>query len=266
MVKYFVCSDIHSNYYALMNALHFAGFERGNSNHILVICGDLFDRCNESVEVYQLIKEFIDEGRVIYIRGNHEDLMCELIGQLKRGISAGGFSHHHFNGTTKTLAHFMGLSTYDVENGWFSSKELEEVETVLMEFFSHTVDYFELGDYIFTHSWIPTTEDENGKKIVHTNWRDGGWYNARWGNPFEQWKEGLTPTGKTIVCGHWHTAWAHHHFRNDGAEGGNHGNYSVFKDDGIIGLDACTALTNKVNLIIFEEDDGKVTLVEDGVK
>ena len=56
MKKYFICSDIHSDYNALMNAIKENGFDINNDNHILVVAGDIFDRGEDSVKVYEYLK------------------------------------------------------------------------------------------------------------------------------------------------------------------------------------------------------------------
>ena len=44
MHKFFCISDIHSFYEPMIEALNNAGFNPENPEHILVVCGDVFDR------------------------------------------------------------------------------------------------------------------------------------------------------------------------------------------------------------------------------
>ncbi len=53
MKKYFICSDLHGNFTALEKALQENGFDIDNESHILVVAGDIFDRGEESVKVYE---------------------------------------------------------------------------------------------------------------------------------------------------------------------------------------------------------------------
>jgi len=42
--KMFVVSDIHGHYTLLREALDRAGFDKDNEDHLLICCGDYFDR------------------------------------------------------------------------------------------------------------------------------------------------------------------------------------------------------------------------------
>ena len=56
LTKYFVFSDVHGEYDALINSLRMAGYEGGNPQHKLISLGDAFDRGPNSREVYELFK------------------------------------------------------------------------------------------------------------------------------------------------------------------------------------------------------------------
>lgn len=69
--------------------------------------------------------------------------------------------------------------------------------------------------------------------------------------------------GKTVVCGHWHTSYGHSKLHSDGVEFPNkysanpehrYANFDPFVDNGIIALDGCTALTDKVNCVVLEDN------------
>ncbi len=79
------------------------------------------------------------------------------------------------------------------------------------------------------------------------------------------WYSGYRLKNKTIVCGHWHTSWGHTYLHNVGVEYPetcfstyegdpcDHKMHSEpFIDEGIIALDACTALTHKVNVYVID--------------
>ena len=68
MKKYFVGSDIHSFYTPFIKELNKKGFDLNNEEHILIICGDLFDRGSESLKLYEFIKSLPKERRIL-IRG-----------------------------------------------------------------------------------------------------------------------------------------------------------------------------------------------------
>ena len=77
MKKYFVVSDIHSFYTELKKELYKKGFRVNNKEHILILCGDAFDRSSEAVKMYKFLKKLNNQNRLIYIRGNHEDLFVK---------------------------------------------------------------------------------------------------------------------------------------------------------------------------------------------
>ena len=108
MIKYFCSSDIHSFYDEWLDALNNRGFDLTDSNHKIIICGDLFDRGDRSRECFEFVKKLADENRLIYIRGNHEDLLEDLVNNIysMKRIN----SHHVSNGTVQTLASIMECS------------------------------------------------------------------------------------------------------------------------------------------------------------
>lgn len=105
------------------------------------------------------------------------------------------------------------------------------------------------------------------------NWRDAAddedWHAARWTNGMSSWARGVREPNKTVVCGHWHTSWGHCNLHNDGEEFLSHietyyinpetgrqephENFDIFYDKGIIAIDACTAHSGKVNVLVLDE-------------
>ena len=96
MKKYFVTSDVHSFYNELIRELSKKGFDIENNEHVLLFCGDLFDRGPDSLKMYDFIKSLPRERRIL-IRGNHEYLFNDL---LKKDLPDG---YDYSNGTVKTL-------------------------------------------------------------------------------------------------------------------------------------------------------------------
>ena len=110
MLKYFAVSDIHSYYQPLLDALAQKGFNLKDNNHKLIVCGDAFDRGDDTVKVFEFLKELANANRLIYIQGNHEDLLFDCLYEISLGKTPG--SHHFHNQTTKTICQFCG------ENEW----------------------------------------------------------------------------------------------------------------------------------------------------
>lgn len=247
-LKLFVVSDIHGYYDILIEYLRKAGFEDNNPSQLLICCGDYWDRGKQPVEVMNYLMSLTN---VILVRGNHEDLMIEM---LKRGTP---LRHDISNGTQTT---FLQLSS-EIKN---PVKSLErEVENYIKPFYDKMLDFYETRNYIFVHGWIPVKEKFENNTSLHTikevydpDWRNASeveWSDARWLSPVEMYKSGFVVPNKTIVCGHWHTSAAHSLLHNEGTEWGPDANFKPFYDEGIIMLDACTAYSGICNVVILED-------------
>lgn len=155
MKKYFVVADVHSFYKIMLDTLNVKGFDVNNNEHYLILCGDLFDRGNESKELFEFVQSLGD--RFIYVRGNHEDLLIDCVEELSKGKVP---SQHHFsNGTVKTICDFADENTYAVY--WHDTKKklLEKIQPVIDFINNKSVDYYEVGDYMFVHGWLPSGSD-----------------------------------------------------------------------------------------------------------
>ena len=252
--KLFCVSDVHSYFTPLKKALDAVGFEVGNENHLLIVCGDAFDRGNESREVLRFL---MTTPNKILIRGNHEDLLEEL---CLRGYP---HQHDHSNGTKKTVDDLGGSGTFD--------ERCEKVYNKLACYRSSLVNYFETKNYIFVHGWIPCEKWVDNPKNpwyqlgktweYDPDWRKcnaWGWESARWTNGIARAFEGVIEPGKTIVCGHWHCSYGHHlkSIKTDKwiSEFEEDANWEPFEAEGIIAIDRCTAHTGKVNVVVLEDE------------
>lgn len=254
MKKYFIVSDVHSFFYKLRAALDEKGFEEDNSEHILCVCGDLFDRGDETKQLFEFVKELNAQDRLIYIRGNHEDLLFECVNELKKGYRPS--SHHFHNGTVKTICQFCEQSEWVIYDYEFRDEIIETVQPVLDFINENCVDYAEIGDYILTHGWIPCFSHLK-------DFRDGDeidWKSARWANGMDKWLNHANRVeGKTIICGHWHCSWGWSHIRQERKEWPQTNrkdwlkSFEPFIDEGIAAIDACVAYSGKINVLVIEE-------------
>lgn len=258
-MKYFVTSDIHGYFDEFKKALDDAGYDVNNVDHHLIICGDIFDRGEQACEVYDFIRNIPVERRTL-IRGNHEYLLRDLTKKYSP-------EYHDFtNGTVDTLYQLS-----KVEKGFTDAQNSPKVKEVL-EWFdsSEWVDFLEIDKYIFVHSFIPLY---NHNKFIHyyfanpfvdlvyiDKWRtiksreiiEG----STWGCPWKNYLAGLfeaeAKKGKILVCGHWHCNDFYIHLAGKMYE--EFECYDIFRGRNIIALDACTARTRKVNVMIIKED------------
>lgn len=294
MKKYFVMSDIHSFFDQMLSALTAAGFDKNNHNHNLIICGDIFDRGNQTVLVYNFIKS-LPSDRVILIQGNHELLYFEL---LDKDIPD---KYDFSNGTVKTFCHIAGYDPMLLDTSYLYYKSQQEGKKVSVSDINNTIkatwkkirskvkrheitkwlksevwnNYYELGDLIFVHSFLPTKVKDNLQlgeiKYYPANaipedfielapdWREKAsklqWDDAKWGCPWKQFNAGLFNSemnqGKTLVCGHWHTSDFHRKFEADMSN-----NLNIFYSDVLIALDACTAASGFCNVLVLDFEAG----------
>lgn len=261
MPKFFCCSDIHSAYTPWMRALSDAGFDENNSDHKIVVCGDLFDRLDESLQVYEFTKTMIEKDKLIYILGNHESLMEDCV---SRGFP---YSADHYNGTSKSI---IDLAP-NAENFYEACEIVLEKMKPLLD---KAVNYFETKNkYIFVHGWIPLTCKDNLPKYYARNrkfeynpdWRHAHyseWEQSRWLNGVDMARNGFIEPGRTIVCGHWHCSYGHmiDDMKKNGVENsvvkefGDTAIWEPYYGDGIIALDRCVAHTNEINVLVLEDE------------
>ena len=248
MKTYFITSDIHSFYTIFHETLISKGFDVNNKNHILIICGDAFDRGSESRQLLNFIYKLHKQNRLIYIRGNHEDLLEDCLLQIEARVNIS--QHHWLNGTLDTISQISGINKHDIVCGVYNyKKDIESKFKKYFEIINNSLDYFELQNYIFVHGWIPHVRDYNNLKKCSKQ----EWSCARWSNGMSDWNSGWYYKNKTIVCGHWHTSYGNYRFHGIGSgEFTEDADFGIFKDEGIIALDASTAYTNKVNILVLD--------------
>ena len=254
--KWFVTSDVHSFLDELMVALNEKGFEKDNPDHILCICGDLFDRGNQTRELFEFVKELQEQDRLIYVAGNHESLLFDCMEEIYRGQVPS--SHHFHNGTVKTICQFCGQSEWIIYDPTWRDKIFEIMQPVLDFISDNCIDYAEIGDHILVHGWVPCYEGlDDFREATSYDWE-----RARWKNGMQMWKNPACRVGgKTVICGHWHCSYGWSHIRQERKEFPQKGrkdwekSFEPFVDDGIMAIDACTAYTGFCNVIVIEEDE-----------
>ena len=256
---YFVVSDIHSFAKQLKESLRSAGFNKRNKNHTLIVCGDIFDRGSETLDVYKYIMS-IPKRRRILVRGNHEDLYEELLSKTFPE------SHDYSNHTVDTFCHIAGYnpeilsssywyklgeeSPYErIHQAWAEIKQLVAEHPITAWLRSDEwLNYYELDKYIFVHSFIPLKNEDGlpGYYVDYRhfsylkNWRTKAtateWFDSRWGCPWKNYFQGLfeeeEKKGKVLVCGHWVVTDFREHLDCDFSD-----DTSIYYSDHLIGLD-----------------------------
>lgn len=234
-MKIFVVSDIHGHYTALKTALEQAGFDKDNPCHLLVCCGDYFDRGDENMEV---LKFFERLERKVLLRGNHEDLLLKLLqtGKLQ--------PHHYINGTMSTLRNIFGKYAIDPIGDTIDFSGKTRIVDRFCQFIEETVDYYETQRYVFVHGWLPEKGETPQLRQTATG---EAWEQARWTKWTKKY-DGTPPLAdKTLICGHMPTF-----FAGPFDPGRDPNNSEIFYGNGLIAIDAGTADSKRVNVLALD--------------
>lgn len=250
-MKYYITSDPHGFYSILRDALIKAGFFNEKGEHKLVILGDLFDRGEEAPEMQDFILKLMDEDRAILIKGNHEDLFHTLL-TSDHGLP---YDYNVQNGTYSTA---LQLTGYDIDRAVHYRAEFVEAAKqtpYYQRIIPSMLDYYETEHYIFVHGWIPCLYHRHTGYSYYSEWRDLDvfeWKKARWYNGIDA--AFTCMEDKTILCGHWHASYGHWKYEHKGSEFEEDADFTPYYGPGVIALDACTAWSSKINVIVLEDN------------
>ena len=158
-MKYYVLADPHGFYDIMIKTLTEKGFFTDPDPCKLIVCGDLMDRGEGTLEMQRFMTELLAEGRLIYVRGNHEDLMEQMLWQIEEGqefrVLSDGTPVPVHNGTWQTALRLAGMTEAETKR----ERDLlvrrvrkSDYYTTLMP---AALDYFETEHYVFTHGYIP---------------------------------------------------------------------------------------------------------------
>ena len=230
----------------------------------LHIVGDIFDRGQESIALYNYLKELTDKKKAIVLTGNHHFMLIDFLecnnpylcffNYRRNGLSAtiDDFSHRTMGWDTLINLKYSSdeqrkMSDQDWNKEWElfikdTSKEINEEFPDLLPWLKSLPDFLELKNSIITHGMIDCT---------HGNWRTPlqGWKDCHWAKP----KDAAflrNDTGKHIYLGHIDadTIRECYHLEPD--------NETLFTRPGgdVTYLDSCTILTHKVNMVVIDDE------------
>lgn len=285
-MKYFVLSDIHGDYDAMVQGLIEAHYDENDPSNQLIVIGDFFGRASTSEGAYgvwKFLTSNIHKNKPICIKGNHEAGIVQKI--LERGyatyldIQNGEGEtiddlYAHLPETCKTVS-----SEASIENGeivFLRSKvkaiNNSYVGSELLSWLKSLPYYYETDFAVFTHGWLPFREtspkDDSNMKYTYKDYdlySDDQWEKWVWCITPEMYKEHIKhfPDGwdKTIVVGHWHSF----AFSKKGKKFGkkvfyhldlNDFNYVHDVQHKVVFCDHCTALGHRIHVLVIE--DGKI--------
>lgn len=256
-MRYFVTADPHGFFTIMHNALIEKGFDEDNPNHKLIICGDLMDRGKEACSMQNYVLHLLERDKVILIRGNHEDLMLDMIKDYWNSENFElHFSHHASNQTINTALQLTHMELSETIPSAIDLIKNVQNTSFVGKIIPAMLNYYETEHYIFVHGWVPYGVNQKdgyfAKDIKSAT--EVEWAEARWANGMSLAIEcGVTIPNKTIVCGHWHTSFGHKVVGKIKNEFGEDEDFSPFYAGGIIALDACTSRSKKINCIIIDD-------------
>lgn len=171
MPEYYVLSDVHNHYIDMINAIEKSGFDPNNKNHYFISLGNLTSGIITDEETKQCINYVlsIPEERRILLAGEKEDALIDKYTNLTR-------------------------------------KGKNVLPFCIIEYIHSLKNFYETEKCIFTSSWIPTIELDDGTYIYDHNWRKAkpfNWREAHWLDPSLQSEYGTNQTHKDIICGNY---------------------------------------------------------------
>ena len=252
-MKYYIVADIHGFFSVLKSALSDAGYFSDHDPHKLVVLGDLFDRGSEAKELQDFILTLMNKNEVILIKGNHEDLFIEMVTE-DEGLP---YSHHVSNGTYDTALQLTGYDPVIAQIRHFDFADEAKQTPYYQAIIPAMLDYYETERYIFTHAWIPCIHERGGLYSFYSTWRDADeatWMSARWINGMDAAQTASDDT-KIVVCGHWHASYDHSHYEKKCSEFGPDAIFSPYYGPGVIAIDACTAHSHMINVLVIEDGE-----------
>ena len=268
-MKFYVVSDVHGYYSAFIVALAEAGWFKETQPKKLVLCGDTFSRGSEARELMNFLTELHKQGKLVYIKGDHDEILTELLNDVYCGddvIDISASARYGF-GIFDTAVQLSGMTTQEVFD---RPKEMVRrvhecpLFTVLLP---SSLNYYETSKYIFTHGWIPVKTLCEGlcpKYAFDPYWRNapkGLWRKARWSNGIDMaCKHHLTVWGrKRIVCGHITASYARYKYatKDEDRIGKRIFDFdsTPFYGKGFIAIDGNTDRTGKVNVLVIEDEE-----------
>ena len=249
-MRYYVAADVHGFYSIFRQSLTASGFFNDKEPHKLMILGDVFDRGAEAREMQDFILDLIANDSVILVKGNHEDLFEDFV-TVDKGFPR---IHHVLNGTYDTAIQLTGFNRASalIRHNDFAdaAKETPYYQKIIPSM----IDYYETEHYVFVHGWIPCVSDRKTGFSYIAEWRDVDpieWKRARWYNGMDAAQSCMEE--KTILCGHYHASYGHTKYEKKGSEFGSNAVITPYYGSGIIALDACTAHSKMINVVVLED-------------
>ena len=235
-MKYFIISDIHSHYSAMITALNNEGYNSDNSDHHLLVLGDLFDRGTEALEVLDYLHTLSIQDKATILLGNHDKFLLDFL----EGVHGRVLFNIARNGFGKTLEQLSGM----VPN----EDNLQEVQLAievnfpyLCEWLSSFQLYLEIENYVFVHGGI------DGKLV---DWKNMSTIrDFTWGREYNLDRI----PGKIVVAGHHRVATIRQKTKDyDLLYSTNPELFDIMYEDGKILIDRFVEVSKEINILTLD--------------
>jgi len=258
MKKYFIFSDVHGEYDALLESLGKAGFNSNDNEHILVSLGDSFDRGSQNDKVLEFLFNYFSKKRLLLIEGNHDVMLKDYLFTRERNNNTWNLMN---NGLAYTISDFTDIDSNIIISHSINKNEMIDIDIVknkcpeIYKLLDHMQEKIVLGNYIMTHAGFSKYFDIDSEKHY---WKINNWANTeRFVEQFPDWDK--YDRDKIFVFGHWHTRKLYKKFYKTDSF-----NDDIFRYKNFIGIDGTTNLTYNVHVLVLTElDNGIVREVRD---
>lgn len=203
-VATFVCSDIHGQYDAWLDALIKSNINLQEGNR-LIILGDLIDRGPDSLACVEFAFELMNRypKQVTYLMGNHEKMLLDFLnnnpdspdGYINLMIDG---THWYRNGGHAAVSSFLGDAELDRENFYAVRATLKKKHPDLIKRLNE-LPYYKVDDEnncVYVHAGF-----RSGRRLEEQYKEDMLWIREEFFRSFRP-VEGDVLEGKLIVHGH----------------------------------------------------------------
>lgn len=258
-MRYYLLTDTHGFFDLVLSSLKESGYYDYEGQKLIVICGDLLDRGEQVKELEQWAFEGLKNGKLILVRGNHEDLAVDFVNRIHHYLNADVTKTHHYkNGTVQTFLRLTNFRLDEALSNPLAFYRACKNTTYFKSLIPLSQNYYETKNHLFVHGWIPyfwVDEDCNRTKIDWRTATEEQWKRARWDNGMSLADLGLILEDKTVVCGHHSCSYGHSVINGVGSEHGKDAVYDPYYAKGIISFDACSVISNKMNCLVIDDDE-----------
>lgn len=234
-MKYFLFSDVHGEYDALITSLEAAGFDLSNKEHMLIGLGDYFDRGSQNEFVLVFLMAMQEQGRIKLIRGNHDDMLLDFL--TLNVVEA--FHNLRHNGLDKTIDNLAGEKVkFPDLASYIAAKNLVlKNYPNIIEFLQSMIPIINIDNYVLTHAGFFSRDD---KVLFVDNWNHT--------EIMVKYRAEFFDKSKIYIFGHWHAE------KLNKSLNISTGNPYKFIYKNFIGIDATTNISKKVTIHVIETE------------